>query len=257
MSAPAVLFDAAGHVATITVNRPHAMNAIDADVVHGLHAAFDRLAADAGLWVGIVTGAGDRAFCAGADLKAAAVLESQDADFRASARGLLRRKLDKPLIAAVNGFALGGGMELALFCDLIVAAETATFGLPEVRRGLLAAGGGLVRLPRAVPLKVAAYHAMTGEAMSAAEALGWGLVNKVVPAGQLLPAALGLAQRLCDNAPVSVRESRNAIYQAVGLSLDRAWEISDACMERNRATDDAREGPLAFAQKRPPVWKGC
>ena len=209
----------------------------------------------------MITGAGDKAFSAGADLKAVAAGEMT----RISEAGkpgiadLLRRYVDKPVIAAVNGYALGGGMEIALSCDLIVASQKASFGLPEVKRGLVAAGGGMLRLPRQMPLKAAMYHVMTGELMSAADALHWGLVNQVVPQDEVLQKAMALAERICANAPVAVRESKGVVYRSMDASLylsDEACAISDAAAARNRSSEDAAEGPRAFAEKRPPAWKG-
>lgn len=261
MSGAAVLYEVRGRVALITINRPAAMNAINMDVGTGLSEALRKFSADHELWAAVITGAGDKAFSAGADLKAVAAGEMT----RISEAGkpgiadLLRRYVDKPVIAAVNGYALGGGMEIALSCDLIVASEKASFGLPEVKRGLVAAGGGMLRLPRQMPLKTAMYHVLTGEFMSAADALHWGLVNQVVPHAQVLEKAMALAERICANAPVAVRESKGVIYRSLDAALylsDEAWAISDAAAARNRSSDDAAEGPRAFAGKRAPEWKG-
>ncbi len=261
MSGPAVLYEVRGRVALITINRPEAMNAINLDVGTGLSEVLRKFSADPALWAAVITGAGDKAFCAGADLKAVAAGEMT----RISEAGkpgiadLLRRYIDKPVIAAVNGYALGGGMEIALSCDLIVASEKASFGLPEVTRGLVAAGGGMLRLPRQMPLKTAMYHVLTGEFMSAADALHWGVVNQVVLHGQVLEKAMELAERISANAPVAVRESKGVMYRSLDASLylsDEAWAISDAAAARNRSSEDAAEGPRAFAEKRPPAWKG-
>jgi crotonobetainyl-CoA hydratase len=261
MSESAVLFEVLGRVAKITINRPQAMNAINMEVGTGLSEALMRFSAAPELWAAVITGAGDKAFSAGADLKAVAAGEMN----RISESGkpgigdLLRLYIDKPVIAAVNGYALGGGMEIALSCDLIVASEKASFGLPEVRRGLVAAGGGMLRLPRQMPLKAAMYHVLTGELMSAADALHWGLVNQVVPHEEVLQKALELAKRICANAPVAVRESKGVVYRSLDASLylsEEAWAISDAAAARNRSSEDAAEGPRAFAEKRLPDWKG-
>lgn len=261
MSGPAVLYEVRGRVALITINRPEAMNAINLDVGTGLSEALRNFSADAELWVAVITGAGDKAFSAGADLKAVAAGEMT----RISEAGkpgiadLLRRYIHKPVIAAVNGYALGGGMEVALSCDLIVASEKASFGLPEVKRGLVAAGGGMLRLPRQMPLKTAMYYVLTGELMSAADALHWGLVNQVVPHADVLLKAMEVAERICANAPVAVRESKAVMYRSLDASLylsDEAWAISDDAAARNRRSEDAAEGPRAFAQKRLPAWKG-
>ncbi len=261
MSGQAVLYEVRGRVALITINRPEAMNAINMDVGTGLSEALEKFSADPELWTAVITGAGDRAFSAGADLKAVAAGEMT----RISEAGkpgiadLLRRYVDKPVIAAVNGYALGGGMEIALSCDLIVASEHASFGLPEVKRGLVAAGGGMLRLPRQMPLKTAMYHVLTGEFMSAADALHWGLVNQVVAHEQVFEKAMELAERICANAPVAVRESKGVMYRSLDAALylsDEAWAISDAAAARNRSSDDAAEGPRAFSEKRAPEWKG-
>lgn len=261
MSGPAVLYEVRGRVALITINRPEAMNAINLDVGTGLSEALRKFSADPQLWAAVITGAGGKAFSAGADLKAVAAGEMT----RISEAGkpgiadLLRRYVEKPVIAAVNGYALGGGMEIALSCDLIVASEKASFGLPEVKRGLVAAGGGMLRLPRQMPLKTAMYHVLTGEFMSAANALQWGLVNQVVPHEEVLEKAMALAERICANAPVAVRESKGVVYRSLDASLylsDEAWAISDAAAARNRSSEDAAEGPRAFADKRSSAWKG-
>jgi len=257
----AILFESVGRIAKITINRPEAMNAVNAQVSFGLKAALDRFAADDGLWVAVITGQGDKAFCAGADLKERAA--GAPSTFSVPGSGgigdLLREICDKPVIAAVNGYAFGGGMELALWCDLIVAAESAQFALPEVRRGLIAAGGGLLQLPRQIPLKTALYHVMTGEPLTAAKAQEWGLVSQVVPSGQALSAAMQLAEKICANAPLAVRESKKLVYQSLDVDLYGAkggWPLSDAAAARIRESSDSAEGPRAFAEKRAPQWQG-
>ena len=256
-----IRFERRGRVAKITIDRPAAMNAINGQAWNELGAAFEAFAADDELWAAVLTGAGDRSFCVGADLKAIAAGEMAQTEQmkRWGFAGLVRQYVDKPLIAAVNGFALGGGAELALFCDLIVASETATFGLPEVRRGLLAAGGGLLRLPRQLPLKVAMHHILTGDPMSAQQAERWGLVNEVVPRDQVVERAMALAGRICENSPIAVRASKDVVHRSLLADLDfsgEAWDISVAGADRNRASEDAKEGPRAFAEKRLPVWQG-
>lgn len=261
MTGSVVLYEVRGRVALITINRPEAMNAINMDVGIGLSEALRRFSDDHELWAAVITGAGDKAFCAGADLKAVAAGQMTHISEagKPGLSDLLRRHIEKPVIAAVNGYALGGGMEIALSCDLIVASEKASLGLPEVTRGLVAAGGGMLRLPRQMPLKTAMYHVMTGELMTAADALHWGLVNQVVPHDEVLQKALALAERICANAPVAVRESKGVVYRSMDASLylsDEAWAISDAAATRNRSSEDAAEGPRAFAEKRRPAWKG-
>lgn len=256
-----VRFEAQGRVALITLNRPHALNAIDGALWRGLGEAFERFKNDDALWVAVITGAGERAFCAGADLKAVArgELVRQADGTKQGFAGIVRQRCDKPVIAAVNGLAFGGGMEIVLWCDMAVAAAHARFALPEVRRGLMAAGGGLLRLPRQVPPKVAAHFLFTGAEMDAAQALRWGLVNAVVPATGLRSAAMTLAERVCESAPLAVRASKRVMREALALPADSdaAWAISDQAAAANRATEDAKEGPLAFAEKRAARWRGA
>lgn len=249
-----VRFRVEGRVAVVTLNRPEVLNAMDLAMVKGLEAAFERIDADDGIWAAVRTGEGERAFSAGADLKSIA---GQDRSALCHAgRALMRREQVKPVVAAVNGVAFGGGMELVLACDLAVASEHASFGLPEVRWGLVAAGGGAIRLPRVVPRKVGACHAMTGEPMSAAEALNWELVNRVVGADRFMAAAMDLAQRLCANAPAAVCATRSIVEHSAGMDMERAWAFSDAQADWAATSADSREGPLAFAQKRAPAWTG-
>lgn len=261
MTDKTVLFEPRGRVAIITINRPAVMNAVNAEVWTELGEAFERFAGNPELWAAVITGAGDKAFCAGADLKAAAAGELVGAHEtgKGGFAGLVRRYTDKPVIAAVNGVALGGGAEIAMFCDLIVASEQAKLGLPEVKRGVMAIGGGLLRLPRIVPPKVAMYHIMTGDPMTAPDAFRWGLVNEVVPHEQVLDAAIALAERICANAPLAVRASKDVVYRTLETSVDfsdEGWQISNDLAARNRESEDATEGPRAFAEKRPPVWQG-
>ena len=168
----------------------------------------------------------------------------------------MRRERRKPLVAAVDGLALAGGCEIALACDLIVASREASFGLPEVKRSLVAAAGGLFRLPRAVPRNIALEVALTGDPIDAERAHAHGLVNQLVAPGQALEAALALAERICANAPVAVWQTRKVVLESAGESDDRAWEITRAAMLEVVRTEDFREGPLAFVEKRPPAWKG-
>lgn len=261
MNYETILFERIDRVAKITINRPQAMNSINSQAWNELGAAFERFAGDNELWVAVLTGAGDRAFCAGADLKelatGAAVRTEQM--MRWGWAGLVRQYCEKPVIAAVNGYALGGGTELALFCDLVVASSGATFGLPEVKRGLVAGGGGLLRLPRQVPLKVAMHYIMTGDSMDAETALRWGLINQVVEPERVLPAALELAERICENSPTSVRISKDVVYRSLLKDVapeGNAWDINTEGIERYRASYDGKEGPRAFAEKRKPVWDG-
>jgi len=255
-----VLFEKTGKIAILTLNRPRVMNAVDRPMWLGAAQAIEAFAHDPRLRVLIITGAGDRSFCAGSDLKAKAAgeLDVTEEMNRWGYAGIVRHFVDKPVIAAVNGFALGGGTEIALSCDLIVASEHATFGLPEARHGLLGGAGGLLRLPRQIPLKVAMNCILTGESLSAAEALRWGLVNKVVPHAQLLTAATDMAMKICEASPVSISASKEVVYRGLDLSLDfpgDAWALNDRYVDVVQASDDAREGMRSFLEKRPPVWK--
>jgi crotonobetainyl-CoA hydratase len=247
-----------GRVLVVTIDRPEVMNALHPAANRELADAFDAFAADPELWVAILTGAGERAFSAGNDLKFQAAsggrLEIPPAGFG----GLTARfDLAKPVIAAVNGVALGGGFEIALACDLIVAAEHASFGLPEPRVGLAALAGGLHRLPRQLPLKQAMGMLLTGRRIGAREALALGLVNEVVPAAELLPAARRWADAVLECSPVSVRTTKQVATRGLRFaSLEEAMsqrydEIRDLVL-----SEDFAEGPRAFAEKRPPRWKG-
>lgn len=249
-----------GHVAVITLNRPHALNAINAEMSLAAEEAINELSDDPDLRVGVITGAG-RAFCAGADLKEVAAgrpLIAPEQSKRGFG-GFMKEFIDKPLIAAVNGFALGGGTELTLACDLAVMAESATLGLPEVKRGIIAAGGGLIRLPRRVPMAIALEAALTGAPITAAAALHWGLVNRVVPDGEVLETALELANVVAANAPLAVRASKRVIHETVAMGSDwspEPWRLSTALARGVMRSADAKEGPRAFAEKRAPEWEG-
>ncbi|HZG83754.1 crotonase/enoyl-CoA hydratase family protein [Paenibacillus sp.] len=260
MNFEAVLFERRGRTALITLNRPHAMNAINAQIWREMGEALEAVAQDPDLWVAVITGAGDRSFCAGADLKEVAAGRSivPEGDHWGFA-GIVQHYINKPIIAAVNGFALGGGTEIALACDLVVASERASFGLPEVKRGIIAGAGGLLRLPRQIPLKVAVEAIFTGEALTAEEALRWGLVNRVVPHEEVVSKALELAEKICENAPVAVRISKDIIYKGLDVPLDHpqeAWAVNASYMEALMNSEDAKEGPRAFAEKRKPNWTG-
>lgn len=249
-----------GPVAVITLNRPDAMNAVDSALSAAVGAALEELAGDPELRVGVITGAG-RAFCAGADLKELSRgRDISDPDHpEYGFAGLVQHFVDKPLIAAVNGFALGGGTEIMLACDLAVMSEDAQLGLPEVKRGLVAAAGGLLRLPRQIPQKIALEMALTGASVDAAIAERWGLVNRVVPADQVLPVALELAEAIAANAPLAVRASKRIIHKAAAFGSDWEQPIWQMNMEQTIPvfmSKDAAEGPRAFAEKRAPQWRG-
>jgi enoyl-CoA hydratase len=249
-------YEQRGRVALITINRPEARNAVNGDVAAGIEAAIDRLEDDPDTWVGIITGAGP-VFCAGADLKAiasgqAAALNTERGGFA----GLTRRERTKPLIAAVNGPALAGGCEIVLSCDLVVASRESRFGIPEVKRSLVAAAGGLFRLPRALPRVVAMELALTGDPIDADRAYALGFVNEVVDPDTVVDAALALAERICVNAPVAVRESRRVVLEGVMADDETAWQVTNEAMATVARTEDFSEGPRAFIEKRPPNWQG-
>jgi enoyl-CoA hydratase/carnithine racemase len=254
----AVRVERDGRVAMVTIDRPEARNAIDPETSRALNEAFAGIERDPDAWVSIVTGTGE-VFCAGADLKALAAgrrLEITDAEPYGFG-GLARPGRMKPVIAAANGHALAGGLELLLACDLVVAAEEAQFGLPEVTRGLIAGAGGVFRLAQQIPFRRAMELVLTGERIDAAEALRLGLVNRVVPRGEVLGTARELAARICENAPLAVRESRAIVAVAPALDDGEGWRLSDEAAARVHRTDDAREGPTAFAEKRAPRWSGA
>jgi crotonobetainyl-CoA hydratase len=264
MSTPAagtVLVERDGHVLVVTMNRPEARNAVNGDLTFGVGTAFEEAEQDGEIRALVLTGAGDASFCAGADLKALSRGESLSPPGTEAwgFAGVVNHPISKPVIAAVNGVAFGGGTELVLAADLAVAADTATFGLPEVRRGLIAAAGGLVRLPEQLPRKIAMRLILTGEPIDAATALRWGLVNAVVPADQVLDAALDLAHRIAANAPLAVQASKR-VAQGIRdgtIPAERdAWAASDKEILALVTSEDAIEGPVAFAEKRDPVWKG-
>ncbi|MEU6008359.1 crotonase/enoyl-CoA hydratase family protein [Streptomyces sp. NPDC047453] len=259
-TAAAATLERRGHVGIITLNRPQAMNAVNAALSAAVGAALEEIAADPELRVGVITGAG-RAFCAGADLKelAAGRPVSAEGNEEWGFAGLVQHPIDKPLIAAVNGFALGGGTEIVLACDLVVAAEEARLGLPEVKRGLMAAAGGVFRMARQVPAKVAAELLYTGEPMTAQTALEWGLVNRVVPGEHVLASALELAESIAANAPLSVQSTKRLLREshAYGSDLDpQLWALNNKEMGNLFASEDAKEGPRAFAEKRAARWTG-
>ena len=257
---PAVLVERSGNVLIITINRPEARNAINAAVSIGVGEALEEAQNDPGVRAVVITGAGDKSFCAGADLKAISRRENiyhpDHAEWGFA--GYVRHFVDKPTIAAVNGTALGGGTELALASDLVVAHELAKFGLPEVKRGLVAAAGGVFRIMDQLPRKVAMELLLTGEPVTAADAWEWGLVNQVVKEGSVLDAALALAARVTVNAPLSVQASKRVAYgvdDGIIVGDEPGWDRTLREMQTLIRSEDAREGPLAFAEKREPVWK--
>lgn len=260
---PAVLVERRDHVMIVTLNRPEARNAINQAVWVEAGSALAEAELDPDVRAVIITGAGDQSFCAGADLKALSRGEpiAPDAPEQLAwgFAGIVSHAISKPLIAAVNGTALGGGTEIALACDLVVAAEGATFGLPEVKRGILAGAGGAFRLVQQLPRKIAMEMLLSGEAISAARAHELGLVNVVVAREALLDAALALAARITVNAPLSVQASKRIALGIANGKIaddDAAWTATRREASVVMRSADAREGPRAFAEKRAPVWTG-
>jgi E-phenylitaconyl-CoA hydratase len=248
------------HVATLTLNRPEAMNSIDPEMRAELHAAWKRIKEDDSIRVAVLTGAGDKAFCTGSDLKKTMPPKESFAELafgRAHSDHLLEGlDTDKPLICAVNGYAMGGGMEIALACDIRIASPNAVFALSEVRIGSIPGAGGTQRLPRAVGTSNAMLMLLTGDRVDAAEALRIGLVSKVVASDELLPAARAIAQRIAQNAPLSVRAIKRLVYQGMDMPLPTGLDHERYVFGLLRDTEDRIEGRLAFQEKRPPVYKG-
>lgn len=245
-----------GPLRIVTINRPEVMNALHSDASHELAAVWDEFAARDDLWVGIITGAGDRAFSAGNDLKVQAAGKRGPRPHSGFAGICHRFDLNKPLIAAVNGIAMGGGFEIALACDLIVASENAVFALPEPRVGLIAGGGGVHRLPRMIPFKQAMGMILTGRRVSAREGLELGFVNEVVAAGEALAAARRWAQLILECSPMAVRASKEAIFLGLNeTSLEKAVRTVYPAQQANLESQDYIEGPKAFAEKRKPRWQ--
>ncbi len=258
---PGALTERRGNTLIITINRPEARNAVNAAVSIGLGDALQQAQDAPAIWAVVITGSGDKSFCAGADLKAISrgenIFHPEHPEWGFA--GFVQHFIDKPVIAAVNGTALGGGTELALASDLVVAQVSARFGLPEVKRGLIAAAGGVFRIVDQLPRKVAMELLLTGEPISAEEALRWGLINQVVPdGGSVLEAAVALAERITVNAPLAVQASKRvaAGVDDGAITAERdSWKRSNREMRVVFTSEDAMEGPMAFAQKRAPVWK--
>ena len=252
-----VLRERRDNVEILTINRPEARNAINGGVSSAMSAYMDELSDDDSCWVVVITGSGDKAFSAGMDLKA---FSSGEGGAIMGAPGgfggLTQRDFPKPIIAAVNGSALAGGLEIMLSCDLVVAADHATFGIPEAKRGLIVGAGGLLRLPKRLPMAVALELALTGDPVDAERAYALGLVNKVVPADQVLPEAVALAQRIAANAPLAVRHSKSVMKRAAEVPEAEGWSINAESVRVVFSSADAMEGPVAFAEKRPPRWQG-
>jgi len=252
-------FEKRGNIGVITINRPEARNAVNTAVATGIEAAIDELEADDEVWAGVLTGAKTAKgyiFCAGADLKQMSVDPGGMMTERGGFGGFVRRERTKPVIAAVDGPALAGGTELVLACDMVVASRTAVFGIPEVKRNLVAAAGGLFRLPRKLPRNVAMELALTGRLDFPAErAYHFGWVNVLCEEGEALDAAIRLAAQICENAPLAVRESRRIILEATDQPDDVGWRMSGEGIAKMFGTEDFSEGLTAFVEKRPPRWQ--
>ena len=252
----AVELEREGHLAIITLNRPEARNAINGEMASTMEACLDEFESDENLWVGILKAEGT-VFCAGADLKEiaagnGAALSTKKGGFG----GIARRERTKPLIAAITGTAVAGGCEISLSCDMIIASTETVFGLPEVKRSLIAAAGGLFRLPRALGMATAMELIMTGDPLPSQRAYELGMVNKVVAPDDVLVEAKALADRVMANAPLAVQASRNVAARALMDSDDDLWRASGKGFQSIVNTEDYKEGPKAFIEKRPPEWKG-
>jgi len=242
-------------VARITIDRPEVRNALDQEAHRELRAAFEDFRDDPEVWVAVLTGAGDKAFCAGSDVKYLRKLTSGELIHSTPYGGITSDfECWKPIIASVNGFAFGGGTELALACDLVVAADTATFGLPEPYFGMIAGAGGLLRLPRQLPQKLAMELILTGRKIDAATALSMGLVNRVVPVADLAAATDALISEILALSPAAVRHSKRIALATMNSTLAEAEVVQQELVSELMATNDAKEGLVAFLEKRPPVW---
>lgn len=252
-----VTLDRRGHIALITLNRPQALNAVNAELSAALGTTMEEFAADPELRVAVLTGAG-RAFCAGMDLKEAAagrdVTDPLHPEWGFA--GVVRHPIRKPLIAAVNGPALGGGAEIVLACDLVVADENATFGLPEVHHGLFPAAGGVLRLQHRVPRNIAREITLTGTPLDAGAAAQWGMVNKLAPSGKSVEVAIALAEQVATGAPLALEATKRLMSWGEAEAEARAWTENDRIFREILASDDAGEGPRAFGEKRMPRWTG-
>jgi E-phenylitaconyl-CoA hydratase len=253
-----VIYDVKDRIATITINRPDVMNAMDAEVYAELSKAWCDVRDNPDVWVAIVTGAGDKAFTAGADLKSMIPRTPEKADFWLTQKDMiLNRGLEvwKPVIAAVNGYCLAGGMTLLFATDVRIAAEHALFELSEVKRGILPGNGGTQRALRQLPYAIAMEMLLLGRRLTAREALAYGLVNAVVPAKALMPTAEAYARRLCDNGPLALRAVKELAIRSQSVPLEHGLRLEQAFQEFLRTTEDAREGPRAFAEKRKPTYR--
>lgn len=243
-------------ILTITINRPEKRNAINAKTSQAMENILNYAEKDKAVRVIIITGAGEKSFCAGEDLSELSESGECQTVLEHGFAGITNRLSSKPIIAAVNGTAVGGGLEIALACDLIVAAKTARFGLPEVKVGLIASTGGIVRLARELPRKVAMELCLTGKLIYAEEAAEIGIINYAVEGENLMSKAIELAEMICKNAPLSLKATKEIMHVANSMSVEDAMRFSDVTYKFIEKTDDGKEGPLAFVEKREPVWTG-
>jgi len=256
-----VTYNVASHVARVTIDRPERRNAVDEETADRLEEIWQRIEGDPDVRVVVLTGSGDRAFCAGADLKAGDETKT-GLEYWASARpggfgGLaIRKSLHVPVIARVNGVAVGGGFELVLGCDIVVAADHATFGLPEARVGRMPLDGGMILLPRLIPEKIAMGMMLTGERITASEAQGYGLVNSVVPARELDSAVNTWVAHILECAPLSIKAIKECVKETSDLPVEEAWSKRLPSLMAALESEDSEEGPRAFQEKRKPQWKG-
>lgn len=254
----AVEYKKEGRIAFFTLNRPEVLNALNADVGQQMNAAMTDFRDDPNVWVGIITGAGDRAFSAGADIRGfrpGPIVPAAPAG-GAPAAPVRADTIWKPFIAAIHGYCLGGGLEMALTCDLRIAAENARFGVPEIRVGIIPAGGGISRLPRFIPRAKAAELLLMGQHMDAQEAYRIGLVNKVVPREQLMPTAIEWANTICEAGPLQVRAVKESMIRGYSMPLQESLQLEQQLANYVRTTEDFMEGARAFVERRKPQWKG-
>jgi len=253
-----VIYEVRDKVARITLNRPEVMNAMDADVYAQLSKAWEDVRDNPDVWIAVITGAGDRAFTAGADLKSLIPSRRERADFWLTQKNMiLNRGLEvwKPVIAAVNGYCLAGGMTLLFATDIRIAAEHAVFEISEVKRAILPGNGGTQRALRQLPYAIAMEMLLLGRRLTAAEALGFGLVNAVVPLKDLMSTVDTYAQRLCENGPLALRAVKELAIRSQSVPLEHGLRLEESFQEFLRTTEDAKEGPRAFAEKRKPAYK--
>jgi enoyl-CoA hydratase len=250
-----VLHERRGSVEILTINRPEKRNALDPATTAAIGQVLLDVESDGDVAVLVITGAGDKAFCAGMDLSSFSRGEQNYDGSAGRYRSFARAPITKPVIAAVNGSAVGGGFELMISCDLAIAADHALFGIPEAKRGLIAGGGGTL-LPNRIPLAIALELGLTGDLISAARAYELGLVNRVVPADRVLDEAIAFAARIAANGPQAVRATKSLMYDNLELSAAQAWQRVDQALVAVRASADATEGARAFVEKRPPHWSG-